>query len=126
MSQPDEKILAFAHTRPFLFSLLLMSFSGFCLYQTGKSLYPPPEIVTHYRFTVIEKRIHLFLQDQKNHEVVLQTLPTLPGEDNRVTDGWNYPIHYERLDLRTHELLSYGQDGVPGGKPDILYKFQSL
>ncbi len=126
MSQPIEKILNFAHTRPLIFSLLLMTFSGFCLVQSLKTLFPPPEIVTHYRFTVIEQRIRLFLHEHQNREVILQALPAIPGEDNCVTDGWNYPIRYEHLDLHTHKLLSYGQDGVPGGKPDLPYQFRVI
>jgi len=119
----SNTIISISKRHPMGFPLVLMSLSCFLLWQSIDSLYPKPEVVTHYRFTVIEKRIRNHLTVDPTRPVLLDKLEPIDNEDNAVVDGWDYMIRYRKVAPNTHELMSLGQDNLPGGKVDLFYQF---
>jgi hypothetical protein len=115
------KTAGFAQRKPIVFSLILMAVSAFFLYQSSRSMIPPPEVVTRHRFEVLESVIKDSLQKNPDQEVELKRL--VANNPGKMLDGWNHAIEYRRVGPGMHRLTSYGKDGIPGHQPDMIHHF---
>ena len=87
------------------------------------SLIPPPSLVTRERIKILETHIRLLKAQNPDSTVDLQNLKDKSSEKISIMDGWDRPILYRSISEKEYELTSYGEDGVPGGKPDFIHHF---
>ncbi len=71
----------------------------------------------------IEKQIRIFKAAHPGDYPDLNTLKDTSSEKISIMDGWDRPILYRAISKKEYELTSYGEDGVPGGKPDFIHHF---
>ena len=111
----------FAHERPLIssFFLMLVGIAGIVYFFS--SLLPPPSLVTRERIKILENHIRLYKTQNLNAPVDLQNVKSRSSEKISIMDGWDRPILYRSISEKEHELTSYGEDGVPGGKPDFIH-----
>lgn len=114
----------FTHERPLLTSLILMLIGIGGILYFFFSLLPPPSMVTRERIKILEKHIRLHKIQNPRAQIELQNFKTISTEKISILDGWDRPILYRSISKNEHELTSYGEDGVPGGKPDFIYHFK--
>jgi len=122
LQQMLNGIRHFAYVKPVWFAFILMGISAFFIFLSIKSIIPPPEIVTRNRFKILEDKIRVFAQNYPDRRIQLDALQNLHGKS--LYDGWNNRIHYQQKGSNFHQLISFGQDGVPGYKPDLQYQFK--
>jgi hypothetical protein len=86
----------------------------------------PPRALTRTRMIVIEKRIRDYAAMHHRLPESLSDLPKPPkNRDDSLVDGWGRAIQYTKAG-RTVTLLSFGEDGRPGGRnedADVSAKF---
>jgi len=113
----------FREGRPLIFGLVCMIFSGSVLALLILQAYPPPEAVTRYRFTLIEKKF------KTSRPVSREKVNPDGGHSQNlkkecdIRDGWNFPILWTLDEQGFCVLTSLGADGIPGGQPDLTYRF---
>jgi hypothetical protein len=85
-----------------------------------------PATHTRSRMLGIETRIRQhFTEWEEGDPICLTELPDVPGKNNAITDGWGNPI-VVCVQGSTITLISYGNDGKPGGsgeRADISHGF---
>lgn len=116
-------VYQFAHERPMLSSFFLMLIGVAGLVYVFFSIIPPPSLVTRERIKILENHIRHLKAQNPNALVNLQNLKDKGSEKISIMDGWNRPILYRSVSETEYELTSYGEDGVPGGKPDFIHHF---
>lgn len=119
-----HKILLYIKLKPILPVIIITIVCGFFIIYSILKLIPPPDVITHYRFTILEKRINLFLKTYTIKELNLKKLPKINNESDSIYDGWKHEIKFNILSSNEIELISYGKDGIPGGFTDFIYKIK--
>ena len=113
----------FAHENPRFLSFILMLIGTAGLVYFFLTLLPPPSLVTRERIKILEKHIRAIKTVNPSAVIDLISLQKNSTDKISILDGWERPILYRQITEQKHELISYGEDGVPGGKPDFIYNF---
>jgi len=94
-----------------VFVLSGVIFSGFCLFVLFSAMTViPPETLTRNRLAWLESRIRQYVEQKGQIPTELTVLPTNPGKDNSVNDGWGHPIQMS-ISGNVVTLTSFGKEG---------------
>ena len=119
------------YARSLNFKRWLPYFGGIIVFVLIVALCTPlisPVAMTNTTMFTLQQRILMYAAQHNQLPQNLDVLPAIPGKRLSVTDGWQRRIAYRVFDDNMVELLSLGEDGMPGGtetSEDITVRFSA-